>query len=440
MAGTRDKYKAYIAQLLQLAGYADPQGAAGRIMDLETKIAKAHETREQSEDFANGTQVWTRAAARAEGAGHRLGRAARRGPARQCPEVRRLSFRGDPEAVGAGRSEPLQNWKDWLAFHTINSQANVLPKPFREASFAFNGTVLQGVPKQRPREMLGAERDQQRAPGRGRQGLCRQIFPGFGQGRNPGDGRQYQERLRAPRPGDRLDGAVDQAGSDEEGRGDRRRRRLSRHLAGLFRPARSRPTTPMPTKRTPALFEYKHQIAKIGKPMDRKEWWMPPQLVNAVNLPVQNALNFPAAILVKPFFDPGADPAFNYGAIGSCDRARDQPQLRQWRRAVRRQRRLRNWWTPADFKRFTAAGDALAAQFDQYEALPGPSRQRQADARREYRRRRRPRRRLRGVQGVAERQAGADDPGPDRRPALLPRLRAGMGGKMDREPLRSRSS
>ena len=67
----------------------------------------------------------------------------------------------------------------------------------------------------------------------------------------------------------------------------------------------------------PRLWEYRHQIAKIGKPMDRHEWWMPPQLVNAVNLPVQNALNFPAAILVKPFFDPNADAAFNYGAIGA---------------------------------------------------------------------------------------------------------------------------
>ena len=71
----------------------------------------------------------------------------------------------------------------------------------------------------------------------------------------------------------------------------------------------------MPEAAEPA--EYRHQLAKIGKPMDRSEWWMPPQLVNAVNLPVQNALNFPAAILQRPFFDPKADAAFNYGAIGA---------------------------------------------------------------------------------------------------------------------------
>src|SRR5262249_3383963 len=65
------------------------------------------------------------------------------------------------------------------------------------------------------------------------------------------------------------------------------------------------------------LYEYRHQIAKIGKPVDRNEWWMTPQTVNAVNLPVQNALNFPAAILDTPYFDPKFDAAANYGAIGS---------------------------------------------------------------------------------------------------------------------------
>ena len=120
-----------------------------------------------------------------------------------------------------------------------------------------------------------------------------------------------------------------------------------------------------------ALFEYKHQIAKIGKPMDRKEWWMPPQLVNAVNLPVQNALNFPAAILVKPFFDPSADAAFNYGAIGSVIGHEISHSFDNGGALFDASGALRNWWTPADFKQFEAAGNALAAQFDQYEPLPG---------------------------------------------------------------------
>ena len=65
------------------------------------------------------------------------------------------------------------------------------------------------------------------------------------------------------------------------------------------------------------LFEYRRQLAKLGQPVDRTEWWMTPQTVNAVNLPLQNAINFPAAILQTPYFDPGRDAAANYGAIGS---------------------------------------------------------------------------------------------------------------------------
>ncbi|MGZ8297224.1 MAG: M13-type metalloendopeptidase, partial [Allosphingosinicella sp.] len=119
------------------------------------------------------------------------------------------------------------------------------------------------------------------------------------------------------------------------------------------------------------LAEYRHQISKLGKPMDRNEWWMPPQLVNAVNLPVQNALNFPAAILQRPFFDPAADAAFNYGAIGSVIGHEISHSFDNNGALFDSTGRLRNWWTPADFARFQQAGSALTAQYDSYEALPG---------------------------------------------------------------------
>jgi predicted metalloendopeptidase len=117
--------------------------------------------------------------------------------------------------------------------------------------------------------------------------------------------------------------------------------------------------------------EYAHQLGKIGKPQDRKEWWMTPQTVNAVNLPVQNALNFPAGILQKPFFDASADPAFNYGAIGSVIGHEISHSFDNNGAAFDASGALRNWWTPADLKRFQEAGAALAKQFDAYEALPG---------------------------------------------------------------------
>ena len=95
------------------------------------------------------------------------------------------------------------------------------------------------------------------------------------------------------------------------------------------------------------------------------------QLVNAVNLPVQNALNFPAAILQRPFFDPNADAAFNYGAIGSVIGHEISHSFDNNGALFDSTGRLRNWWTPQDFERFQQAGNALAAQYDTYEALPG---------------------------------------------------------------------
>ena len=119
------------------------------------------------------------------------------------------------------------------------------------------------------------------------------------------------------------------------------------------------------------LAEYRHQIGKIGKPVDRHEWWMTPQTVNAVNLPVQNALNFPAAILETPYFDARFDAAANYGAIGSVIGHEISHSFDNLGADFDSTGRLHNWWTAADLKHFEDSGKALAAQYDAYEAFPG---------------------------------------------------------------------
>src|SRR3954452_16545922 len=154
MADTRNKYKAYIQNILQNAGYADPAGAAGRIMDLETKIAKAHEPREQSEDFANGAQVWTRQQLEQKAPGIDWGALLNAAQLGSVQKFDAYHFAAIPKLAALVGSEPLQNWKDWLAFHTLNQQASVLPKPFRDGHFAFYGTELSGTPQQRPRDAL----------------------------------------------------------------------------------------------------------------------------------------------------------------------------------------------------------------------------------------------------------------------------------------------
>jgi endothelin-converting enzyme/putative endopeptidase len=119
-----------------------------------------------------------------------------------------------------------------------------------------------------------------------------------------------------------------------------------------------------------SLFEYHRGIARLGKQVDRKEWSMTPQTVNAVNLPLQNALNFPAAILEPPFFDPQAPAAVNYGAIGSVIGHEISHTFDTEGSAFDSKGRVRNWWTPGDLAHFEAAAEKLVAQFDTYKPFP----------------------------------------------------------------------
>jgi predicted metalloendopeptidase len=119
-----------------------------------------------------------------------------------------------------------------------------------------------------------------------------------------------------------------------------------------------------------SLFDYKYFLAKLGQTPDRSEWWMTPQTVNAVNLPLQNALNFPAAFIQPPFFDPGADAAYNYGSMGAVIGHEISHSFDDQGSQFDAEGRLANWWTKDDLAHFRAAGEALAAQFDKYRPFP----------------------------------------------------------------------
>jgi endothelin-converting enzyme/putative endopeptidase len=114
------------------------------------------------------------------------------------------------------------------------------------------------------------------------------------------------------------------------------------------------------------LFDYQRQLVKLNRPIDRHEWWMTPQTVNAVNLPLQNALNFPAAILQPPFFDPQADAAQNYGSMGAIIGHEISHSFDDQGSQFDANGRMANWWTKEDFEHFKAAGEALAVQYDAY--------------------------------------------------------------------------
>ena len=369
MADLRNKYRAYVQQILTLANYPDPQGSAQRIMNLETKIARAHATREESEDFAKGAKVWTRAELEKNAPGidwAALLDAAQLGSA---PKFQAYHSTAIPKLSALVGSEPIQAWKDWLAFHTLNQQAAVLPKAFRDASFAFNGTALSGTPKQRARDQLAMNAVSKELPDAVGKVYVDKNFPAS----SKAEIQKMVEEIKAAfaRRVEALDWMA--PSTKEEAL-----KKVKSIVVGVGYPDTWRDYSSLTigndayaNLKNARLAEYRHQIAKIGKPMDRAEWWMPPQLVNAVNLPVQNALNFPAAILQRPFFDPKADPAFNYGAIGSVIGHEISHSFDNNGALFDSTGALRNWWTPADFKRFQQAGDALSAQYDAYEALPG---------------------------------------------------------------------
>ncbi|HZK99004.1 MAG TPA: M13 family metallopeptidase, partial [Caulobacteraceae bacterium] len=118
------------------------------------------------------------------------------------------------------------------------------------------------------------------------------------------------------------------------------------------------------------LFEYRRNLAKLGAPVDRGEWVMTPQTVNAVNLPAMNALNFPAAYLQPPLFDPAAPAAANYGGVGATIGHEISHSFDDQGALFDASGRLADWWRPEDYAHFQAAAAQLAAQYDGYRPFP----------------------------------------------------------------------
>jgi putative endopeptidase len=370
MVEIRGKYQAYIAQLLGDAGIADAPAKAQRIYDLELKIARAHATREESEDFQKSATEWTRAEFDSKAPGIDWGAffaAAELGDQQKFAAYHAGAI---PKLAALVDSELLETWKDWLAFHQISRNADVLPAKIDADRFAFYGTVINGTKEQRPREKraiaalnawlgdaLGKLYAEKYFPASAKaeiQSMVDQIKAAFGRRIEAIDWMAPVTKREALA---KVHNIVVGVGYPD----------TWKVYAGL----RLQPDAAYADKQAASTLNYAQQLGKIGKPLDRGEWWMNAQLVNAVNLPVQNGLNFPAGILQRPFFDPAADPAFNYGAIGAVIGHEISHSFDNNGAAFDASGKMRNWWTTQDLARFTAAGQALASQYDTYEPFPG---------------------------------------------------------------------
>jgi putative endopeptidase len=369
MEKVRGAFRAHVARVLELAGVKDAATRAARVFDLERRIAEAHWSRTDTGDLAKGNNHWTRTdfPKLAPGMDWDAWFAAAGLEGQPTFVVWQPSAVTGMSALVA--EVPLDAWQDYLTLHAVEHSSAVLPRAFVDERFAFHGKVLAGV------EQLRA---------RGKRAVT-------ATGRALGDavGRLYVKKYFPPESKARIESMVQNLIAAFRTRIDalewmapetkvEARKKLAVLEVGVGYPDEWRDYSELEIVRSDAfgnarrseLFEYRASLEKLGRPVDRREWFMAPQTVNAVNLPVLNALNFPAAILQPPFFDPRRPEVMDYGAIGAVIGHEISHSFDDQGARFDSEGRMRNWWTDADLRHFQAAGEALVRQYDAYRPFP----------------------------------------------------------------------
>ncbi|HZJ53337.1 MAG TPA: M13 family metallopeptidase [Myxococcaceae bacterium] len=369
MTATRDRYRAHVAKVLSLAGIPEAEVRAGRIVALETRIARAHASRADSLEVRKANNPWP------------VAELPQRAPGLDWPaflagaglERQKVLILWQPGAVRSiaalVKQVPLATWKEWMTFHAVNRRGALLPRAFVEENFDFYGRTLSGAPQHSERWKRATALTSAQLPDAVGKVYAGRHFP-------PEAKAQVQAMVRDIIAAfDRRIAALDWMTPETKARAQEKVRTL---YVGVGYPDRWKDISGLEIRKAELLgnveraelFEYRSWVARLGQPADRTEWAMSAQTVNAINLPLQNALNFPAAILEAPFFDPAAPAAANYGAIGTvigheiCHSFDDQGAL------FDAEGRFHNWWTLADFARFEESGNRLVAQYDAYRPFP----------------------------------------------------------------------
>jgi putative endopeptidase len=370
LAEVRAKYATHVAAMLSLAGIVKPAARAQRIVELERRIATVHATRATTEDLTKGNNRWQRDDfhKNAPGLDWEV-----YFTAAHLPFNQRDFIVWQPAAV-AGisalvASEPLSTWKDYLYLHAIERRAAYLPKAFVDQNFTFYRQTLLGEQEQRARwKRAIAATDRALGDAVGRLYVTG-YFPPASKARI--EAMIVQLRGAFSRRIEQLDWMAPATKASAQAR-------LAQLKIGVGYPDQWRDYAGLRILRGDAygnaeragLFEYGHQLAKLGHPVDRSEWVIPPQRVDAVNLPAMNAINLAAAELQPPNFDPNGDSAQNYGALGATIGHEISHSFDDEGAMFDAGNRLHSWWNEADLAHFRAAGERLVAQYDRYQALP----------------------------------------------------------------------
>lgn len=366
----RNAYRDYLARLLTLAGEANVAQRAAAVLDLETRIANVHWTRVDSRDDEKTYNKRSLAQLESEAPGfdwsaffREAGIADQRNVLVSQPSALAGSARIVAEA-------PLAVLKDYLLLRTIDNYAPYLSSDFVDANFAFRGTVLNGTPENEPRWKRAVTLVTAMIPDDLSRIYVERHFPP--EAKAEAD-RLVQNVIRAM---DRRLANLTWMAPETRARA---RAKLAAFTPKIGYPDHWRDYSSVDIDRDDLVgniraateFEYRRQLAKLGQPVDRSEWFMTPMEINAYAYPNWNEIVFPAAILQPPFFDPHADPAINYGGIGAVIGHEISHHFDDQGSKYDQTGSLAEWWTPQDRERFNALTGQLVAQYDLYEPLPG---------------------------------------------------------------------
>ena len=367
----RAGYQANTAKMLALIGEgANAEARAKAVFEFEKSLATAHWTAIESRDSDKTYNKWSAADFDAKAPGMPWGamRAALGVAGQQSFIVAQPSaITGEAKAFA---DVPLDVLRDYAMLRVVRSYAGYLAKPIDDTNFAFYGPVLSGQAVQRDRWKRGV------AVVSG--ALGEEI------------GKEYVARYFPPATKAAADTLVKNIIAAMGERIDRlswmtaetkakARAKLASFTPKIGYPSRWRDYSALEIKRGDLVgnvarsnaFEYARGLAKLGKPIDRTEWFMTPMTINAYANPVMNEIVFPAAILQPPFFDAKADPAVNYGGIGAVIGHEISHHFDDQGRKYDPTGKLTDWWTPADVAAFDKLTAQLVAQYDGYEPLPG---------------------------------------------------------------------
>ena len=366
----RKAYRDYVIRIQTLAGIPDPAAKADRIIALETRLSQDQWTPERRRDPQATYNPMSRAELATLAPEFDWTPTLAHAGLAAMPTV----VVGEPSAVKAAAQRlgdvPLSTWKDYLTYRFVSDHAQFLPRAFDDAHFDFYSHTLRDVQAQSDRWKRGVRLLDANLGEAVGQLYVKEHWPAA----TEREMAELIEDLRAAyadkiNHAPWMDEPTRKAALEKLATFDPRIGHPVRYIDYSSMPVS--PTDPLANAVASDRFEWRLQLSRLGKPVDRTLWDMTPQTVNAYYDPTMNQVTFPAAILQPPFFDADADPAVNYGETGATIGHEMGHGFDDEGRQFDAQGRLRDWWTKASADRYTAHAQNLVKQFDGYEPLPG---------------------------------------------------------------------